>query len=257
MTPHYSLNPSEIKVWYVRPEDFKDPALLEVFFSWISDAERDVLNKFRLEKHRHTYLVAHALLRGALSHTTGHPPTLWQFSTNAYNKPFIAQPHLSQALQFNLSHTDGLAVVCVTRMGVIGIDVERINQNVATSELAPEILSPEEYLDYVHQPEAEKQNRLLRYWTLKEAYIKATGLGLSAGLKTYAFDLDVGPQPKIRFLNEKRPDMLSDCPSNWKFWQTCLQSGHILAVGSYETSSLERSISIEQAAWLEENHALR
>lgn len=254
MTSGYLLKPDEIKVWYVRPEDFSDPAQLKVFTSWLSPAEHSVLNSFRLESLRHTYLVAHALLRGALSQITLISPSLLDFHTNAYNKPFLTSPAGQNALHFNLSHTEGLAAIGITRLGSIGIDVEHDKHNFSVSELAPEILTQAEYLDYLNQPHEKQQQRLLRYWTLKEAYIKSIGLGLSAGLKTYEFDLEATPQPTIHFLSQITPDAPTHHPSHWKFWQKILPTDHTLAVGICETSGVECQISVEQDTWLENFH---
>ncbi len=259
MTLNHTLHPNEIKVWFVKPEDFSDPARLDTFYSWLSAAERKALHHFRLQKHQHLYLIAHALLRGALSQVSDTHPSAWQFHTNSFNKPLIAPQDEQQSLHFNLSHTDGLAAVSLTTLGSVGIDVERTSQrtsntsntlDILDSDIATDILTQDEYLDYLSVPLSQKHDRLLRYWMLKEAYVKATGLGLSAGLKTYSFDLDAIPSPKIQFLSEDTSAQ-RQCPTAWKFWQTTLATDHLLAVGAHSPSNLECSISIDEATWLQ------
>lgn len=259
MTINYTLHPSEIKVWFVKPEDFNDPARLDTFYSWLSAAERKTLRHFKQQTHQHLYLIAHALLRGALSQVSDTHPSAWQFHTNSFNKPLIAPQDEQQTLHFNLSHTEGLAAVSLTTLGPVGIDVEQISHNTSItpktpipldSDIATDILTQDEYLDYLSVTSGQKQERLLRYWTLKEAYVKATGLGLSAGLKTYSFDLNAIPSPKIQFLSGDASDP-KQCPTAWKFWQTKLATGHLLAVGAHSPSNTECNISIEQAIWLQ------
>lgn len=263
MSANHTLHPNEIKVWYVQPEDFSDPAPLSTYYSWLSAAERKTLHRFRLQKHQHLYLIAHALLRGALSQASDTHPSAWQFHTNRFNKPLIAPQDEQQSLHFNLSHTEGLAAVSLTTLGSVGIDVERTSQHksnthntpdILDSDIASDILTRDEYLDYLSVPLKQKHDRIMRYWTLKEAYVKATGLGLSAGLKTCSFDLNATPSPKIQFLSEDISDPMQ-CPTAWQFWQTKLATDHLLAVGAHAPSEVECTISIEHATWLQHTHS--
>jgi 4'-phosphopantetheinyl transferase len=258
MPNRHLLAPDEIKVWYVRPEQHSNPDVISLFREQLSSKELDVLSSFRSANHRHTYLVAHGLLRGALSQVSEMTPAnAWQFRTNPFNKPFIDQPTEYRGLHFNLSHTDGMAAISLSKLGPVGIDVEHPPQHNIEPEVAADILSPDEYVDYICQPANKRQHHLLRYWTLKEAYLKTTGLGLSAGFKSYEFDLTT-PQPTIRFLAgiEATNSPLSICPRNWHFWQSELPMGHILAVGSHHAPLKPCRISIEYAHWFDEHVSL-
>jgi len=61
------MNSAEILIWFIEPETIQDPARLNRFLQWLSPEERAQHQRFRFDKHRHTYLVSHALMRGALS----------------------------------------------------------------------------------------------------------------------------------------------------------------------------------------------
>ncbi len=237
----------EIKVWFVSPQVFSHSSSYERFHGWLSPNELETYRKFRFEKDQHTYLIAHALLRAALSRCRAIEPSRWMFRTNAYQKPFVLEPSDTCDLHFNLSHTDGMVAVAITRAGQVGIDVETLSQDQIGIEIVQEVLSEDEYHDYLLQQPPDQHKRLLQYWTLKEAFVKATGLGITAGLKNHAFDLSGHPHPKIRFLSTS--DFSS---SDWRFWQYNLTTGHFLAVACQQDASREITPSLEEALWLQE-----
>jgi 4'-phosphopantetheinyl transferase len=247
----FFLYPNEIQVWYAKPEDFNNEVIQQKFRSWLSEAEIASLKALRFEHHRLTYLVAHALLRAALSSYTDVKPAAWQFQTNPFNKPFIAPPLNTLGLHFNLSHTEGMVALALTRIGALGVDVESISREQNVSEIAQDILTANEYLDLTQHAKTDQHTRLLKYWTLKEAFVKATGLGLTSGLQTFEFDLDVQPQPIIRFLSPK--DTLA---KNWHFKQCVLPSGHILALAHHQLEAPHTQVSLNEALWLQENAKL-
>jgi 4'-phosphopantetheinyl transferase len=247
----FFLCPNEIKVWYARPEDFNDEVIQQKFRSWLSDTELASLKALRFEHHRLIYLVAHALLRAALSRCTDIKPCDWQFQTNLFNKPFIAPPLHSLGLHFNLSHTEGMVALALTQIGPLGIDVESTSRPQNASEIAQDVLTQNEYLDLTLQAQTDQHTRLLKYWTLKEAFVKATGLGLTSGLQTFEFDLDAQPQPVIRFLSPN--DTLA---RNWQFKQYTLPSGHILALAQHHPEKPQAHVSLNEALWLQETDNL-
>jgi len=243
----FFLCPNEIQVWCAKPEDFNDEGTQHKFRSWLSDAELACLKALRFEHHQLTYLVAHALLRAALSRCTDVKPCDWQFQTNPFNKPFIAPPLNRLDLHFNLSHTEGMVALALTQIGPVGIDVESTSRDQNISEIAPDILTSNEYFDLNQQAQTDQHTRLLKYWTLKEAFVKATGLGLTSGLQTFEFDLDQQPEPVIRFLSPN--DTLT---RSWHFKQCTLHSGHILALAHHHPEAAHAQVLLDEALWLQE-----
>jgi len=247
----FFLHPNEIQVWYATPQAFHDVAIQQKFRSWLSDSELASLNALRFEHHRLTYLVAHALLRAALSKHTGVKPADWQFQTNPFNKPFIADPLNALGLHFNLSHTDGMVAMALTQIGPLGIDVESTTHAQNVSEIAQDILTPNEYRNLNQQPHTHQHTRLLKYWTLKEAFVKATGLGLTSGLQTFEFDLDAQPQPVIQFLSPNET-----LAKSWEFQQYTLPYGHIIALAHHHPEAPHAKVSLNEALWLQETAKL-
>lgn len=243
----FYLCPNEIQIWYVTPEIFNDGAIQSRLLSWLTPEEQNRFNAFRFERHRQTFLVAHALLRAALSISLGIEPSDWQFQTNAFNKPFIAPPFDQHGLHFNLSHTEGKVALGLTQLGPIGIDVESISRETSIIELAAEILSERERLDLLSCSKINQQSRLLSYWTLKEAFVKATGQGLTSGVKQYVFDLEAHPHPTISFLGPTESQV-----SDWQFRQYTLPTGHILALAHQQPDVQNIIVTVKEATWLYE-----
>ena len=240
------MDSHEILIWYIEPESIKDSAQLSRFFQWLSPEERAQHGRFRFEKHRHTYLISHALVRQALSLITQVEPEKFSFKTNAYGKPFVAAPAQQQAVHFNLSHTEGLAAVAISRRTELGIDVENIHRQDMTQALAEQFFAPEECLAVAQTREHERSAKMLEFWTLKESYIKAVGMGLSIALDSFAFKLATATQA-ARLL---RLDAQVDTLEAWRFWQGQPTENHLMALAFKPDHASPIKITARRADWL-------
>jgi 4'-phosphopantetheinyl transferase len=206
------IGPGEIDIWIARDEEISDEGLLNEYQACLTDAEVDRMGRFVFAKHRHQYLVRRGLLRYTLSrYVAMTPPKHWTFSTNPWGKPSIVAPR--RPLDFNLSHTDGMVVLAVTSGTEVGIDVEQIDRRIDL-EIADHFFSRCEVTDLRSLPPVDQQARFLTLWTLKEAYIKACGQGLSVPLDSFSFSFPGHEQ--IKFGRD------ASCPNDmrhWRFWQ--------------------------------------
>ncbi len=200
------------------------PALKQRYAALLDIDEEARWRRFRVEAARDQYLIGRALLRTTLSRYADVAPTAWRFETNAYGCPFVAAPATCCDLRFNLSHTDGLVACAVTRDGEVGIDVENTDREVDPLALAPTVFAPAEIADLAAMPAARQHERFFSYWTLKESYIKARGMGLSLPLDGFWFELD-GGAPRIRFTTT-----CPDRPERWHFEQHRPTPSHKLAL---------------------------
>ena len=139
----------------------------------------------------------------------GVPPTAWRFLVDANGKPSIDPNVGPHQVQFNLSHTRGLVAVALASRGVIGVDVEEIDEAKANLAIAEAYFARSEVEMLQKAPPSERARCFFRLWTLKEAYIKAIGKGLSAPLNSFAFTFE---PIRIAFL----PGQADDA-SNWRF----------------------------------------
>jgi len=184
--------------------------------------ERERAGRFRFERDRDTYVAAHALVRGMLSGLVRRHPSEWRFAASAHGKPELVPGAAVPPLYFNISHTRGLVAVAMTMENDVGLDVETLEAGRLSMDLASRFFAATE-VDYLHQLPAERrQEALFAFWTLKEAYIKAVGLGLSVPLDAFSFVLD----PLAISFSPRQPDS----PANWLFRRFAPSPVHVMAL---------------------------
>ena len=206
------MSTNEAQIWLAWPDRLTDPATLAQRHALLGDAERARYARFRHERDRHHYLIAHALLREALSHGSDTTPAAWTFITDARGKPEIAPEQNPTNLRFSLSRTDGLVVCAVVRDAAIGVDVENTTRLDDPLPLAETIFAPPEVRALTALRGDARRTHFFDFWTLKEAYAKATGQGLSLPLDRFSFTIpDHGPIT-IAF-----DAPLTDDPAAWQF----------------------------------------
>ncbi len=155
--------------------------------AWSQVLDADELaraDRFRRSEDRICYIAAHALLRTALGAATGRPPASLVFGRGSFGKPFLPA---APALHFSLTHTDRLTAVAL-HTSPVGCDAEPADRSVEEATFS--IMSEEERAWLLGLPTAvARQRAFIRLWVIKEAYVKALGLGLSLDPASYAFDL--------------------------------------------------------------------
>jgi 4'-phosphopantetheinyl transferase len=148
--------------------------------------ERQAAARFHFERNRREYIAAHALARLMLRDAGGGRPEDWTFTVGAFGKPAVAgHPDLN----FNLTHCDGLVACAVSAEVALGIDAEPWDRD-APLDVAARYFSPTEHDWLMRQPAGERGRAFFRIWTLKEAFIKATGRGISQDLQSFAVGFD-------------------------------------------------------------------
>jgi 4'-phosphopantetheinyl transferase len=210
-----------LHLWYAHPEDLTE-AVAQACTSLLSEDERAQWQTFRFDRHRREYLTTRALVRTALSQYHPLTPEAWRFQTNPYGKPAV-DPDCG--LRFNLSNSPGLVVCLIAQGADVGVDAEPIEHAEKVAELAPEVLSPLELAQLEALRGPEKLDRALSVWTLKEAYVKARGVGLSLPLNKFSFLF--GGVEGVRL--ELDPCLGTEPGSRWRF---CLveHAGHRIAL---------------------------
>ncbi len=149
----------------------------------LSTLEKNRAQNFFKEEDRENYISSHVFLREVLSHYFPKiKPAEWCFDLNAYSKPSIVPNH-GVKLHFNLSHTHSYAYVICSKESECGIDIEEIKEMDLSPELLDLVMSKEEKKEFSDS----KEELFFRYWTLKEAHVKALGKGLSIALSTVEF----------------------------------------------------------------------
>lgn len=221
------LKQDEIHLWCCDDTQVKDDVLLRHYSTWLDNVELGRLRRFYFAEQRHQFLVAHALLRFALSsYHSSLGPADWQFGTNDYGRPMIANPRMVESnLVFSLSHTRRLTVLAICHSGELGVDVEYCRRSWDAVPLSDQFFSPVEARDLKTLPGSQQSQRYFDYWTLKEAYMKARGLGFALALDSFSFDLSL--PGKIGFSVEPGA---GDRKDGWQFWQTRPNATHRIAI---------------------------
>lgn len=187
----FCLSAGEIHLWLVKPDEITDPILSDRYRDLLDTEEQARLQRLRLPDVRHQYLLTRALVRTTLSRYIALPPSTWRFRPGPHGRPLIVNPE-GQALCFNLAHTRGLIACAVTRDAELGVDVEYTLRDTPKIEVANRFFADAEYRNLHALPTDRQSDRFFDYWTLKEAYIKARGLGLACPLGRFAFRLREG-----------------------------------------------------------------
>jgi 4'-phosphopantetheinyl transferase len=164
----------EVDLWWCDLD--VDAAALSHRTGLLAPAEHARAARFGTEMLRQRWIAGRGALRIVLGSLLDVAPVDVGIRRGRRGRPELADA----AFDFNVSHTDGVAVIGVTRRGRIGIDVERSDRTVGADRLSRKFLAAAERTTLAEMPEDERRARFLRYWTCKEAMSKATGDGLIA-----------------------------------------------------------------------------
>ncbi len=175
----------EVHLWYVQKAAVDAHALTSTYENLLAQQERERCDRFRRATGRELYLTAHWLLRTSLSRYVDIDPRDWRFSRNCFGRPEVAFPNLS-SLRFNLSYSGEAALLGVAWAREIGVDLEYVNTSTDVLQLARHHFAPVEVEQLESAPGKRRHDLFFAIWTLKEAYVKARGMGLSFPLKNFA-----------------------------------------------------------------------
>jgi len=216
----------EVHVWTAVPEEITDPRLLADYEALESEDERERRLRLRFERDRHERLVSVALLRTTLARYADVEAGAWVFARNEHGRPDPVPGQGDPPLRFNLSHARGRVACAVTVDRAIGVDVEWVERRGNPVEIADRYFAASEVRDLRACSTARRRERFFEYWTLKESYIKARGLGLRIPLRQFAFHLDEAAPIRISFGPE-----IADDARDWQFALSRPGPAHVLAVG--------------------------
>jgi 4'-phosphopantetheinyl transferase len=184
-----------VKLWFCPNEELAPGIAATLAAHWLDEHEREIAGRFLFERDRRQYLVAHALVRRVLALESGVPEAEAVIWRTARGRPFLHKPpeglpRGGRELDFNLSHARGHNLLGVVRRHRIGVDVERLDRGETGFDTIVETFAEQERTWVARAaPGRPRDRRVLRLWTLKEAYSKARGLGLGLPFDSFAFTL--------------------------------------------------------------------
>jgi 4'-phosphopantetheinyl transferase len=196
--------------------------------SILSDSEKDAVSKFRFESDRYRFQLTRLFTRRILGRLLDVHPKDLQFRLGENGKPRIDETWMGDTdIQFNISHSKQMIVWGIARGVDIGIDTENFTGKEFPPEVVGDVFDAGE-IAYLSQIDAARRNQIAyTFWTLKEAFIKATGKGMSFPITQLCFNLI-------------SPDRIDFCPSkydaihrdDWHFSTYQIDSSEIISLCS-------------------------
>ena len=206
--------PEGVDLWAaVCSDETITPATLNRLSYQLDEAEREHCGRFRHTGSRRQYICARALLRHALSRReVDIEPASWRYRRTPSGKLELAESHVHTGLRFNLSHSGDVVVCAIAHHRTVGVDVEWINRSCECKTIAERYFAPAECQALLALPDDQIRAAFFDFWTLKEAYVKALGHGLSYPLEKFFFSLKDGNGISITDAND------SEASRKWAFF---------------------------------------
>ncbi len=191
----YNPDTSAVALWRV---DLSNPGL-DAFQACLSDDEVQRADKFVLDPVRNTFVRTRCALRIVLARCLSQQANnsekilagALHFQYGEQGKPELISPTTGN-LQFNLSHSENIALIAVTRGPRIGVDVSGLGRKTDWKPIAKRSFSTSELNQLLALPELDQEKTFHRIWTQIEAYTKALGDGYSYGFQKFSVVVDVG-----------------------------------------------------------------
>ena len=191
----------------------------------LSAAERERASRFHHLSDKWEFVLGRVMARHLLSARCGVAPAEFEFVENEHGRPDIAHPQSACARRFNLSHSGGLVACVIGETQQVGIDVERLDRPHVDPRVIRRYCSEDEQAALADMPDTLRHERFLELWTLKEAYVKARGTGLTLPLSRISFQIGLEGPGDVSFNGV-------DDEARWMFAHTRLEPRHLLAVAA-------------------------
>jgi 4'-phosphopantetheinyl transferase len=217
--------PDEVRVHSMDIAQLRDrPGAIAEALTWLRPDERARFDRYRHDDDRLMFLAGRVMARSIVGAALGMSPGAWIWREGPHGRPEIDRPLTS--LRFNLAHSAGLVVCALADGRDVGVDVEDCERRPPDKAIVRRYCSPAEADDIEAQGPDGWHDRFLTYWTLKEAYLKARGLGISVPLSEINFVLN-GARPQIEFLGSQ-----AGHTTHWTFDIRHVSPRHIVAIAA-------------------------
>lgn len=226
----WSLAADEARIFLVDPASLEPAAAAARYGDWLAPDELARWRRYIPPVVRHEFMVTRGLGRRVLAELLGAEPRALSFELGPYGRPELrdaAAPPMApgRRLRFNLSNTRGLVACAVAWDVDIGVDVEAMDRATETVGVADRFFSEAEVAGLRALAPEKQRRRFFELWTLKEAYIKARGLGLAIPLGSFSFSLGGAARPTATF-----DESAGDPGGGWFFEQAFPSPRHAMAL---------------------------
>jgi 4'-phosphopantetheinyl transferase len=222
-----------VEVWQIFQDDVT--SRVDEFRHLLSPEELQRADRYRYNKDRNQFTIARAWLRRLIGKYLGDDTASVRFQFSEKGKPSLPGPH-ANSLEFNVAHSGNVILLAFARGRRLGVDVEQIRTDFTTDEVAERFFSAAERRSLRNLAPAVRYEAFFRCWTRKEAYIKATGDGLSLGLDQ--FDVSLLEEEPAKLL-ATRPDPFE--AERWTMHHLNVKPGYAAALVCERTMNLPLS----------------
>jgi len=189
--------PADAHVWTA--EVAEDDAVFEACLPFLTEAERARAARFLMPGDRRRFAAARSLMRRLLQDIAGVPAGEWDFAIGDHGKPLICRPEQGRSIGINISHAEGMVACAAAPDSVIGVDLEWFGR-VVEPRIADRRFAAAEAAALRAVPADRRREAFLQIWTVKEAYVKALGGGLTIALDGFVVET-LSERPAVRFLD--------------------------------------------------------
>jgi 4'-phosphopantetheinyl transferase len=205
--------------------DFEQPPItIDRAKTYLSDMERDRVERFKSPQRQREFTLTRALLRMVLASVIRIDPLALHFEHTSQGKPFLPD----DTVHFNVTHSHDIALIAVSPDLPLGVDIEYMQPRDAFMKLAQRFFAPAEFEAVCQLPQSLQLAAFHATWTRKEAFVKATAKGIALGLDR--FEVSVDPQAEAKLLKcpaeITEPWHLRDLPSPAPDYVACLCTAH-------------------------------
>jgi 4'-phosphopantetheinyl transferase len=199
---HWENPPNDIRItadeghiWRVSLN--QDRRTILVLSTLLAPDERLRAERYMRPIDRDRFIIARGVLRRILSVYLDIAPKELQFIYNEYGKPSLSINQNCSNLNFNLSHSDELALYAIACGRNVGIDIEYVREDFASLEIAEQFFSKDEVKSLKEMPADRRTEAFFHCWSRKESYIKAIGMGVSYPLHGFTVSLAPNIEPAL------------------------------------------------------------
>jgi len=185
----------EMHIWRYSLE--LSPEHVQTAEALLSPDELQRAARFHFPIHRDRYIAGRSQLRKILGSYLQIAPASLEFAYSEFGKPAVPTAQNPASIAFNVSHSEDLCVLAVSRIQPLGIDVERIRSDFGGEEVAQANFAPAEFQELLSLPADIRPQAFFNCWTRKEAYVKALGAGLQIPLDSFEVSLRPGDPPRF------------------------------------------------------------
>jgi 4'-phosphopantetheinyl transferase len=232
-----ALARGDVRVFYAdAPALIARSGGVERVLACLQQSEPERFTRYRADADRLMFLCGRMMARVLVGRALGVPASAWRWREGPHGRPEIAAPDTT--VRFNLSHSAGLVACALADGRDVGVDVEHLLRPPVDRQMIRRYLSPAEAADVEAQAADRWQERFLVYWTLKEAYLKARGMGISLPLAEITFHVN-GASARVSFAGS-----LADADTRWRLELARPTPRHLLSVAASTTDAVRPVITI-------------